>query len=332
MNELEFSSQSEPERALLPATPATSDIDLLIAAWLDSKFSRSGSQRTRQEYAHCLDKFRTGLHRAGLELDSPNTSRVATLAQAFASYSARGRPVAAATRNQRLAILSSFYVFCRRRAGWRDNPIDAVERSSVQEYAGSAALPAEVIAARLAEIDRTSLAGKRDYALLAVLLSTGRRLSEVAGLEIRDIEPAGAGRIVLVFRRCKGGKVQRDALPAPVADALLAWIRACYDGVQPGRQDDERPVWTVLARGQHYGKRLGIQAIADVCKKRLGTSKVHATRHSFSHAMTAAGASVAEIQARLGHASLATTGRYLASLKQAENPYSDKVVEMFGLK
>jgi site-specific recombinase XerD len=330
MNELEFSSQPEPERAL--ATPATSDIDLLIAAWLDSKFSRSGSQRTRQEYATCLDNFRRGLRRAGLELDSPNTSQVATLAQAFASYSARGKQVAPATRNQRLAILSSFYVFALRRAGWRDNPIDVVERSSVQEYAGSAALPAEVIAARLAEIDRASLAGKRDYALLAVLLSTGRRLSEVAGLEMRDLEPAG-GSLVLVFRRCKGGKVQRDALPAPARVALLAWIRACYgDGVQTGRQDDERPIWTVLVRGQHYGKRLGIQGIADVCKKRLGTSKVHATRHSFSHAMAAAGAPVAEIQARLGHASLATTGRYLASLKQAENPYSDKVVEMFGLK
>jgi integrase len=47
--------------------------------------------------------------------------------------------------------------------------------------------------------------------------------------------------------------------------------------------------------------------------------------------MEDAGAKISEIQARLGHSSLATTGRYLAALRSAENPQAEKVAEMLGL-
>jgi len=47
--------------------------------------------------------------------------------------------------------------------------------------------------------------------------------------------------------------------------------------------------------------------------------------------MERSGAPVSEIQARLGHESLATTGRYLAALKRAENPYADELSRLFGL-
>ncbi len=46
--------------------------------------------------------------------------------------------------------------------------------------------------------------------------------------------------------------------------------------------------------------------------------------------MEDAGAKVTEIQARLGHASLATTGRYLGALKQARNPQATALAELFG--
>ena len=60
-----------------------------------------------------------------------------------------------------------------------------------------------------------------------------------------------------------------------------------------------------------------------LCKQHLGTSKVHATRYTAAHSMEKVGLTVSEIQARLGHKSLATTGRYLASLRRAENRKAD---------
>ena len=47
--------------------------------------------------------------------------------------------------------------------------------------------------------------------------------------------------------------------------------------------------------------------------------------------MEDAGAKVSAIQARLGHESLATTGRYLAALKMADNRHADTLAELFGL-
>lgn len=43
-------------------------------------------------------------------------------------------------------------------------------------------------------------------------------------------------------------------------------------------------------------------------------------------------AKVLEIQARLGHSSLATTGRFLAALRRAENPHADAVASLFGIE
>lgn len=47
--------------------------------------------------------------------------------------------------------------------------------------------------------------------------------------------------------------------------------------------------------------------------------------------MEDAGAKVSEIQERLGHSSLATTGRYLAALRRAENAHADELARRFGL-
>jgi hypothetical protein len=47
--------------------------------------------------------------------------------------------------------------------------------------------------------------------------------------------------------------------------------------------------------------------------------------------MEEAGAKVSEIQSRLGHSNLATTGRYLASLRSADNQHAEVLASMFGM-
>jgi integrase len=79
------------------------------------------------------------------------------------------------------------------------------------------------------------------------------------------------------------------------------------------------------------GKRPSTRAIKQICQDRLGTGKAHVLRLSFVRALEDAGAKVSEIQARLGHESLATTGRYLAALRADENPHADALAALFGL-
>lgn len=297
----------------------------VITAWLAAKAGRSGSAKTKRAYTDAARSFRQTLQAVGQDLDADATA-VALVAQAWA---AQGEP-APSTFNQRLAIISSLYTYGERRRLLPGNPIRLVERRPVQNYAGAVPLDAAVIRARLEAVDRSSLVGRRDYALLTVFLATGRRLAEVAALTMGDLTIQGE-RVQVMFRRAKGGKVLRDLLGMGTSAALLDWLRACY-GADLAGVAHEKPVWVSLARNGTWGQGLSTRAIGLMCAARIGTSKVHALRHTFAHAMEGAGAKVSDIQARLGHSNLATTGRYLAALRAAENPQSAALEALFGVQ
>ncbi len=237
--------------------------------------------------------------------------------------------VSPATYNQRLAILSSFYSYARRHGLLTgENPIGRVERRPVHLYGDASALAYKEVKNNLAAIDRSQPVGKRDYALLSVALQTGRRLSELASLRRSNLKFDGA-TITIHWHRTKGGKAMSDRLPQPLSRTLAEWLSSYY-GNQLSSLPQDAPVWVSLSR-QNKGAALGIQTIADICEKRLGTSKVHSLRHTFARAMEDAGAKVSVIQARLGHTSLATTGRYLAALRQAENEHAEALSTLFGI-
>jgi integrase len=303
--------------------PPTPNLDLAIAAWLAAKFRRSGSEHTRRAYSDTLASFRVAIVANGFDLDG-NPQAVALAAQGWAGL---GDP-APATFNRRLAVLSSFYAFAIKRGVFFHNPIDLVDRAYVELYGQARALDPAELRERLAAIDRSDLAGARDFALLALYLQTGRRLAEILSLRWGDLEVRG-GRVTIHVRRAKGGKQMSDLLPVGVGQALLAWLRLFYGADLEGLAEDT-PLWVNLARNGR-GQPLTSRGVAGICLARLGTSKIHSLRHTFAHAMEAAGAKVSDIQARLGHASLATTGRYLAALKRAENAQADVIAELFGL-
>lgn len=319
MNELETTSLATP-------------LDLLIMAWIAEKKKHSDSERTEHAYRTTIDQFRGALRQTGLDLDSatPNDlKQITMLAQAYAGFSATGRQVSGATYNQRLAILSSFYRFAIQRDELEHNPIVRVKRASVQHYRKALPLTAEQLGG-LDKIDRSTLLGKRDYALLAMLLDTGRRLAEVQALDVRHVQP-NASELLVIFERAKGNKTMVNTLSEAAAAALNDWLTAYYGAPAHALQRDARPLFVVLANTAK-GQRLGPQAIADICQKWLGTSKVHSTRHTWAHAMDAEGANVTKIQAHLGHKSLATTGEYLSQLSRAENPYANQVASRLNLK
>lgn len=314
-------------------------LDLAIVVWLDEHGKHRNEEgeivhtRTSKAYEDTLQLFRASLQQVGLDLNS-KASDVALVAQALARYSARGKDVTPTTRNQRLSIISSFYEYCKRKDPDSDmyiehNPIDQVKRAKVQQYAQAQPLEKNFVATNLASIDQSALAGKRDYALLSVLLYTGRRAQEVADLLWKDVI-LYEGKATITTHT-KGDEIMIDSLPVNVTNALMRWLNA-YHGNDLTSLAKDSPLWVSLAHDASNGKQLGYLSINAICKKHLGTSKVHATRHTFAHSMEAIGAPVSEIQARLGHKSLATTGRYLASLKRAENRHGEQLAALFGIE
>lgn len=114
----------------------------------------------------------------------------------------------------------------------------------------------------------------------------------------------------------------RDTLASDVARDLMRYITAIY-GTSLATLAKNAPIWV-----RKDGSALTAQACGDIIRRHLGVNP-HTTRHTFAHSMRRAGANDSVIQARLGHSSLATTGRYLAALDSASNPYADTLASMF---
>lgn len=306
-------------------------LDTMIRAWLHAKRGRSDSEATEQRYAATLATFRALLHTQGIDLDG-DTALVATLAQGWAAQSRTGEGVAPATFNQRVNTLSSFYryiirqgLFVDEKGNARANPIDRIDRRQVQAYAKARAMSRAFITERLAAIPLDTLTGLRDAALLWLTLTTGRRLSEVAGMRREHLTLADGDKLVVTFPRAKGGKVLRDEL-APEVASLLALYLHTLDETMPAHAPGA--VWVAIGphgRGQALHKR----SLERICEHRLGTSHFHALRHTFAHAMEDLGAKISEIQTRLGHSSIAVTGVYLASLSSEKNPYAGAIAALF---
>ena len=313
-----------------------------VAAWLDSKRGRSGSTRTRDAYAATLADARATLAAVGLDLDR-DPRAVALVLQAWAQRSkVEGRQLRPATVAQRLAVVSSFYAFVLRRGlldGLTSNPAELVERPQVESYADAQSLDPATVRKVLGELRRDAAGNgppaelaARDLALLRVALTTGRRVAELAALRWKDAEIAGGAAVTLTFRRAKGGKVMRDALAPTVAADLLAWLHRYY-GAELGQLAKDAALWPALRHGGKAGRArigapLSAEGIGELVARRLDTHP-HALRHSFAHGMRKAGAKDSEVQARLGHSNLATTGRYLAQLDKADNPHAAALADLF---
>jgi len=141
----------------------------------------------------------------------------------------------------------------------------------------------------------------RDRAIFELLYGCGLRVSELAGLNLDDLDRAEQWMRV----RGKGRKVRQVPLPGKAADSLERYL-----GVRPVVRD-EKAVFL-----NHRGGRLTTRGISGIVKLYAtyisGDSSIHP--HSFRHAyathLLADGADLRAIQELLGHARLSTTQKY----------------------
>jgi integrase len=216
-----------------------------------------------------------------------------------------------------------------------------IERSPVEAYAGAVALSEEQVQQALASIDRSTLLGQRNYALLLVLLTTGARVGQVQKLTRGALSVSPSHVVTIVFRHMKGNKSNEQVLDPRVSAVLLEYLEALYN--QPvERIAVAAPLWTVLtdipsptrkdgAPLYRKGDPLQYGAIRYLCQQILGTSKVHTTRHTFSVAMLESGATTDELQEQLCHSDPKTTHHYARHFQRQKNKYAAAVTTRFGL-
>ncbi len=316
-------------------------VDASIIEWLAEK-ERTGSARTRRAYEDTMRSFRAFLAQGLIDLlDNPiDLARLAPIWASLRSprrnetnYTAQA-PVAPGTYNQKLAILSSWYTFAQETYHLDiPNPIKDVKKRHVQAYAAAVAIAPATVEAGLDGIDRATQRGRRDYALIAVGLSTGRRASELAGLRGADIKITGnkkTGIAITLTFHCKGGKIKRDQLDPEIASAFLDYLYTVY-GRKISALAPDCPIWISESK-QNSGQAIGVDTLRDICTEILGTSKIHTLRHTFAVGMIRSGAPITELASRLGHTDIKVTQRYTEELMGDENPYAGKLAARFGIK
>ena len=240
---------------------------------------------------------------------------------------------------RRLASLRTFFKFCMREKLLRDNPARFVPRPKLPKrvprvltaeelngfldslghgIGGRQSRPGKGRIGRSPEEAKDAL--KRDRAILELLYGSGLRVSELAGLDVANLDRQeqmlrvlGKGR---KQRQVPFGRKAQEALEAywPVREAILGRAR---------KSAAEQAVFL-----NPMGGRLTARSVRTLVKKYARLTNVnwdlhpHALRHAFATHLLADGADLRAIQELLGHVSLSTTQRYTqASIRQLMEVY-----------
>jgi site-specific recombinase XerD len=281
--------------------PPPDAVELLLDSYRVFLLSQRGlASSTVEVYVRSVRPFiATRQASGGLALDTLTPGDVTAFVQAA---NACRRPTTAALV---MTALRSLLVFLHV-AGLVPTPLQAaVPLAARWRLAGlpKSLTPGEV-QRLLAACDRRTRLGRRNYAMLLVLIRLGLRAGEVAALGLDDIDWR-AGEIVV---RGKGDRLERLPLPVDVGEAIAGYLRCG----RPAIALDRRVF--IRVRAPHRG--LPPAAVSDVVASvaaRAGLEGfvgAHKLRHTTATSMVAAGATLADVGQVLRHRRLMTTAIY----------------------
>ncbi len=206
---------------------------------------------------------------------------------------------------RKLSAIRTFYRFLLKQGIIENNPAETI-LTPKQEVPIPAYLTVDDMFRLLDSIQTDTLLGLRNRAIFETLYSCGLRVSEVAGMNVLDIEfDSGLIRVL--------GKGARQRI-VPIGNKALIAIKSYRRklereaGVPAG---DEGPLFL-----NRFNRRLTTRSIARILDKivlecsTLVPVSPHVLRHTFATHMLDAGADLRVVQELLGHKSLSTTQKY----------------------
>ena len=174
----------------------------------------------------------------------------------------------------------------------------------------------------LAVPDRSTLKGKRDYVIIALLVGCALRRRELATLNTEDIQ-LREGRWVIIDLRGKGGRIRTVAVPIWIKQAIETWITAASI-------DKGRLLHPLSKSGKIVGDELGdwaIWSIVEQSSKQIGVEHfgAHDLRRTCAKLCRKNGGDLEQIKFLLGHSSIQTTERYLGSEQEIAVAVNDNL-------
>jgi site-specific recombinase XerD len=276
---------------------------------------RGASRHTVRAYRDALKLLfeftahRTGRQVASLELGDLDVDTIA----GFLDHIEINRSNSATTRNCRRAALRSFFKHLVRNDlahSLQYTRVLAIPSKKARQQPATY-LEADDVRAIIARPDQRTVDGWRDYTLLLFLYNCGARVSEVTGALWDDLQLVPPRHVRL---HGKGKKERLVPLWRETADAL-GRLRGMATGADQQHVFVNRHGQTLTRDGvayilQKYAAAVTAEGHPTLAHKRITP---HVLRHSCAVALLQSGTDVTVIRDYLGHASVATTGRYLAT-------------------
>ncbi len=286
-----------------------SAVDRAVVGYLDHlAVERGVARNTLSAYRRDLARYRAFcLRRGRVDLGQITPGDVADFLTALRQGDDEHRPLAAVSAARTVVAVRGFHKFVMREGLAKSDPA-----REVKPPMGSRRLPKAIPVEDVVRlIEAAGAAGTpravRDQALLEVLYGTGARISEAVGLDLDDVDRAGASARL----RGKGGKeriVPMGRLALAALDAYLVRARPALASAGRGT-----PAVFLNARGGRLSRQSAWSVLRQAAE-RAGLPAEHLSphvlRHSFATHLLDGGADVRVVQELLGHASVTTTQIY----------------------
>lgn len=186
-------------------------------------------------------------------------------------------------------------------------------------------LTAKQVKKVLSKIDTSTLQGKRDYAIFALMVTCGLRTIEVSRADIEDITTKGAGTVLYIQGKGRDEKTDYAKLPIEVEDAIREYLKA------RGSVDIKSPLFASTSHNS-TGGRLSTRTVSGVvkaCLKNAGFDSPRLTAHSLRHSTATINllekGNLEETQQLLRHTNINTTMVYLHHIQRENNRSEERV-------
>lgn len=264
---------------------------------------RGLSKNTLLAYARDLERFFLYLTDIGIDrIESVDTVTISDyLGTRIKDVD---EPISSRSLARNLVSLRQFFVFFLGESVLSENPCERVDLPKFAQRDPVYLTESEVT--KLLDAPKSgTLEGLRDKAMLELLYATGVRVSELVGLELRDLD---------LERGCiqahgKGGK---DRL-IPIGECAHKWIRRYLEDARGQMlKAHQSTALFVTRRGdlmtrQCFWQRLRSYSLEAGIKKAISPHKL---RHTFATHLIAHGADLRAVQEMLGHADISSTQIY----------------------
>jgi len=291
----------------------------LAGAWLLSL----PSENTQRAYRGDLTAYFSFLDSGSLDALAAERRHVDLWRKTLA-----GAPTTVA---RRLAAVSSFYRYAAGEGLAPAQPVQNVKRPKIDaSHSTTQALTKEEARRFLAAAEHD---GPRSHALASLLLFTGIRISEALSATLGDLAHDASHRVLIVTR--KGGKRQKIALPAPVMEALNAYLgRSTAEGsevVTTATAPSGAPLFTT-STGKGWAQSEAFRTVGRLAREAgiEGRVSPHSLRHTHITEVLEAGAPLHQVQDSVGHSDPRTTQRYNHSRGRLEHSSAYVAARLFS--